>query len=67
MATGVTPAMEMKMVGEGSQYAWTAHDKEGAALDGSKNYRLTLPKDIPVKNFWSVILYSNQTLSLIHI
>ena len=28
MATGVTPAMEEKMVGQGSQYAWTAKDCE---------------------------------------
>lgn len=64
-ATGVTPAMEEKMVGRGSQYPWTALDADGKPFDGSKTYRLTLPRNIPVKDFWSVIVYDVQTRSML--
>jgi hypothetical protein len=33
-------------------------------LDGGKNYKLRLPPDRPVKDFWSVIVCSYQTRSM---
>ncbi len=64
-ATGVSPAMEMKIVGEGSQYPWASQDSKGNPLDGGKTYKLSLPPNIPVKNFWSVIVYDTQTRSML--
>jgi hypothetical protein len=34
-------------------------------LDGGKTYKLHLPPNIPVKTFWSVIVYDAQTRSMV--
>ena len=62
-ATVNTPAMAAKMVGAGSHYAYCAVDVEGNYLDGSKTYKLNIPKDVPAKDFWSVVVYDPQTRS----
>ena len=62
-ATGITPAMATKMVGVGSQYAVAFVDSKGQPLDGGKTYRLHLPPNIPVKDFWSLVVYDSQTRS----
>jgi hypothetical protein len=64
-ATGVTPAMDSRIVGEGSQYLALFVDSKRNVLDGGKTYKLHLPPNIPIKNFWSVIVYDNQTRSML--
>lgn len=61
----VSPAMILKTVGAGSQYLGAYVDGNGDYLDGGKNYKLHLPKDIPVNMFWSVTLYDPETRSLL--
>ena len=63
VATVNTPAMVKEMIGVGSQYALNALDQEDAYLDGSKNYKLKIPKDVPAKDFWSIVVYDPQTRS----
>ena len=64
-ATVNTPAMAMKMIGLGSQYAYNATDSNGNYLDGSKNYTLNIPANVPAKDFWSVVAYDPQTRSML--
>ena len=64
-ATGITPAMCMRLTGVGSQYLIANVDAGGEPFDGAKTYRLRLPKDIPAARFWSLTLYDNQTRSML--
>lgn len=63
IATINTPAMAAKMVGKGSQYGVLNRDQDGKYLDGGKNYELTIPANVPAKDFWSVVAYDPQTRS----
>ncbi len=65
IAIGMSPAMVLKIVGGGSQYLWTPRDASGKFLDGGKNYSLHIPAHIPVKNFWSIVVYDSQSRSLL--
>jgi len=47
----------------GSQYAAAFVDADKKPLDGSKTYKLHLPPNIPAKDFWSIVVYDNQTRS----
>ncbi|WP_367345969.1 DUF1254 domain-containing protein [Stenotrophomonas bentonitica] len=64
-ATIDTPAMAVAMPGIGSQYAAANFDAKGNALDGNATYRLHVPANVPVKDFWSVVVYDPQTRSML--
>ena len=40
-------------------------DGTGKPLDGSKTYKIHLPPNIPAKDFWSFVVYDNQTRSML--
>lgn len=63
--TGITPGMAMRLTGIGSQYLLTMADADKNYFDGSKTYKVTLPKDIPEANFWSFTVYDNMTRSML--
>ncbi len=65
VATGITPAMCMRLTGIGSQYLMAVKDADGNQFDGAKTYRLTLPPEIPAARFWSATLYDNETRSML--
>ena len=59
----VSPAMAVTIPGKGSDYAMAMLDSKKRPLDGSKTYKLHLPPNIPVKDFWAVTMYDTQTRS----
>ncbi len=54
-----------KHLGAGQFYLMAAKDKDGRALDGACNYRLNVPADAPVRQYWSATVYDRATHALI--
>jgi hypothetical protein len=50
-------------LGTGSFYFGTFHDSKGGPLQGGTTYRLHVPANVPVREFWSVTVYSLETSS----
>ena len=60
-----SPGMIMRLPDVGSQYLIGFLDADKNYLDGGKTYKVTLPPNIPARAFWSLILYDNQTRSML--
>jgi hypothetical protein len=52
-------------MGTSTYYNLDFKDSDGNGLDGNKNYRIHLPADVPAKSFWSIIVYSMESFSMI--
>lgn len=64
-ATAVTPAMAVEIPGKGSDYALGFVDSENRTLDGSKTYKVHMPANVPVVDFWSFTVFDPQTRSML--
>ena len=60
-----SPGMIMRIPDVGSQYVMGFLDSAGNPYDGGKTYKVTLPKGIPARAFWSFTVYDNQTRSML--
>lgn len=63
--TAVTPVMAKPRLGKGSDYGIAYLDADKKPFDGSKTYKISLPANAPVANFWAVTIYDTQTRSML--
>jgi hypothetical protein len=66
-AAGASKSINLETIGAGSKYAALFKDASGAFLDGSRDYVLRVPAEVPAKNFWSVVAYDAVTRSMIDV
>ena len=46
-------------------YVMTASDGDGTGLDASKTYKIRIPANPPIRDFWSIIAYGNKSRTFI--
>jgi hypothetical protein len=54
-----------KVFGGGQFYLMNVSDRAGKALEGGRTYRLTVPANAPIGQYWSVTAYDRETHALI--
>ncbi len=64
-AVTTSVGMTADIVGVGSKYLASYKDDAGEWLDGARTYRLTIPAGVPIEQFWSIVLYDNDTRAMI--
>ncbi|OKO74561.1 DUF1254 domain-containing protein [Bradyrhizobium sp. AS23.2] len=67
-ARGVTYTLGftgIKRLGTAQYYLMANKDKDGRPFEGSVTYRLSVPANAPVRNYWSVTVYDRETHALV--
>lgn len=67
-ARGVTYTLGftgIKRIGTAQFYLMTSKDKDGNPFDGGASYKLTVPANAPVKQYWSATVYDRDTHALV--
>jgi len=54
-----------KRFGAGQFYLLNISDRAGKPLDGKKSYRLTVPPNAPIEQYWSATAYDRETHALV--
>jgi hypothetical protein len=49
-----------------TQYLFALADKDSKPLEAGKTYSFTMPADVPVEQFWSLIVYDLETFAFIY-
>jgi hypothetical protein len=60
--TYISPPVKL---GSSTAYLMLTKDADGEPLKGDRNYTLTVPADVPAKQFWSVLVYDVATASYV--
>jgi hypothetical protein len=55
----------IKRLGAGQFYLINIKDKDGESYDGAKTYRLQVPPNVPIEQYWSLTAYDRDTHALI--
>ena len=59
---GITSA---KNYGDATFYLGLAETPDGQWLDGGKTYKLVMPPNVPVRDFWSITTYDLESASYV--
>jgi hypothetical protein len=55
----------IKRLGAGQFYLINIKDRSGESYDGAKTYRLHVPSNVPIEQYWSLTAYDRDTHALI--